>query len=190
MVTLVRLVYVSTAHDKVDVNEFRKILDTANFLNQKNGLTGMLAFNSRFFLQALEGSRTEINKLYTKLIADSRHHSVAILKFSEIAERRWAEWSMGYAAANTDNRALFLKYSPGNTFNPYLMTGDAAEKILIELTGTTLTVQKATIPEGAAIGAFSGSPANGSTGAMANSPPETMQPRAANGMFSRLFNRG
>jgi Sensors of blue-light using FAD len=137
---LIRLVYVSTAQDAVDLNEFKRILLSAQTSNQRRDLTGMLAFNSKLFLQALEGARDQVNDVYARIMRDPRHHSLALLKFAEIEERHWAGWSMGFAAPNADNRALFLKHSSQSIFNPYVMKGDAAEKMLMELSQTAISM--------------------------------------------------
>ena len=146
---LIRLTYASTATDGVDLNEFKRILLQAQTNNQRRDLTGMLAFNSKIFLQALEGSRDQVNELYAKLIRDPRHHTVTVLGYKEIEERHWASWSMGFAAPNSDNRALFLKYSQQSTFNPYGMKAEATEKMLMELASTTIAMT-APAPEQAA----------------------------------------
>jgi Sensors of blue-light using FAD len=137
---LIRLVYVSTAQDTVDLNEFKRILLQAQSSNLRRDLTGMLAFNSKLFLQAIEGARDQINDLYARIMRDSRHHSLALLKYSEIEERHWSSWSMGFAAPNADNRALFLKYSSQSVFNPYVMKADAAEKMLMDLSQTAIAM--------------------------------------------------
>ena len=133
---LIRLIYVSTAQDGVDLNEFKRILLQAQTNNDHNDLTGMLAFNSKIFLQAIEGSRDKVNELYARIMRDLRHQKITILSLKEIEERHWSNWSMGHAAPNTSNRALFLKYSQQSTFNPYAMNADAAEKMLMELANT------------------------------------------------------
>ncbi len=138
---LIRLVYVSTAVDSVDLNEFKKILGTAQQNNQRRDLTGMLAFNSKVFLQGLEGSREAVNDLYSKLMRDPRHVNIMMLKYDDVSERHWSNWSMGFAAPNADNRALFLRYSAQSVFNPYSMTGDNAEKMLMELSSTTVAIE-------------------------------------------------
>jgi hypothetical protein len=137
---LIRLVYVSTAQEAVDLAEFKRILLQAQGNNQRRDLTGMLAFNSKIFLQALEGARDQVNDLYARILRDPRHHSLALLKYSEIEERHWSNWSMGFAAPNADNRALFLKHSSQSVFNPYVMRADAAEKMLIELSSTAISM--------------------------------------------------
>ena len=147
---LIRLVYVSTAQDAVDLNEFKRILLQAQSNNQRRDLTGMLAFNSKVFLQALEGARDQVNDLYARIMRDARHHSLALLKYSEIEERHWSNWSMGFAAPNADNRALFLKYSPQSIFNPYVMKADAAEKMLMDLSETAISMTPPAAPAAAA----------------------------------------
>ena len=137
---LIRLVYASTAQSGVDLNEFKRILLQAQANNHRRDLTGMLAFNSKIFLQALEGSRDQINDLYARLMRDPRHKTVTLLNYKEIEERHWANWSMGFAAPNTDNRALFLKYSQQSVFNPYTMKADAVEKMLMELASTAIAL--------------------------------------------------
>lgn len=136
-----RLVYVSTAMDAVDMNEFKKILNTAQTNNLRRDLTGMLAFNSKVFLQALEGSREAINDLYAKLLRDPRHFNVMLLKYDPIELRHFESWSMGFAAPSNDNRALFLKYGSQSVFNPYNMTGANAERLLMDLTQTTVGIE-------------------------------------------------
>ena len=153
---LIRLVYVSTAQDAVDLNEFKRILLQAQSNNQRRDLTGMLAFNSKVFLQALEGARDQVNDLYARIMRDARHHSLALLKYSEIEERHWSNWSMGFAAPNADNRALFLKYSPQSIFNPYVMKADAAEKMLMDLSETAISMTPPTAPAAAASAAEGG----------------------------------
>lgn len=137
---LIRLIYASTAQDGVDLNEFKRILLQAQTNNHRRDLTGMLAFNSKIFLQALEGARDQVNDLYARLIRDPRHHTVTMLGYKEIEERHWSNWSMGFAAPNADNRALFLKYSQQSTFNPYGMKAEATEKMLMDLAKTTIAM--------------------------------------------------
>jgi hypothetical protein len=141
MSNIIRLVYVSTAVDSVDMNEFKRILGTAQQNNERRDLTGMLAFNSKVFLQGLEGSREAVNDLYAKLMRDPRHFNLMLLKYEPIEVRQWAGWSMGFAAPNTENRALFLKYSAQSVFNPYSMTGDNAERMLLDLSETTVAME-------------------------------------------------
>jgi hypothetical protein len=138
---LVRLYYASTASDGVDMNEFKRILTTAQTNNTQRDLTGMLVFNSKLFLQCLEGSREAVNDLYSKLTRDPRHGNLMLLKYETITKRSFSEWSMAFAAANAGNRALFLKHSMHSAFNPYGMDADAVEALMMELASNALQMQ-------------------------------------------------
>ena len=138
---LVRLLYASTASENLDAAEFRRILAQAQVNNQRLDLTGMLAFNSRVFLQALEGDRDTVNALYAKLMRDPRHTRLAILKLGTIEERMWSGWSMGFAAPNADHRALFLRHSCQSSFNPYAMPAEALERLLQGLSRSAVSMR-------------------------------------------------
>jgi len=137
---LIRLIYASTATAGVGMNEFKIILKQSQINNHQRDLTGVLAFNSKIFLQGLEGSREQVNELYARLLHDKRHNTVAVLDYAEIEERQWSEWSMGFAAASAENRALFIKYSGQSTFNPYGMAGSAVKKMLDALAGKSIAM--------------------------------------------------
>ena len=183
---LIRLIYASTAQPGVDLNEFKRILLQAQTNNHSRDLTGMLAFNSKIFLQALEGARDQINDLYARLIRDPRHHTVTMLGYKEIEERHWSNWSMGFAAPNANNRSLFLKYSQQSIFNPYGMKADAVEKMLMELATTTIALAA---PAPAAPGAIPAAPL--SSGASSSPSPDAAPsaPPPEAGIFARFLNK-
>lgn len=137
---LIRLIYASTAAETVGISEFKLILQQSQANNHQRDLTGVLAFNSKIFLQGLEGSREQVNELYARLLHDKRHHTVAVLDYAEIEEREWGQWSMGFAALSADNRAIFMKYSGQSVFNPYALSGGAVKKMLKELAGKSITM--------------------------------------------------
>ena len=184
---LVRLIYASTATEGVGLTEFRGILQQSQVNNHKRDLTGVLAFNSRIFLQGLEGSREQVNELYSRLLRDKRHHTVAMLEYAEIDEREWAQWSMGFAAPSADNRALFLKYSGQSVFNPYVMRGNAVKKMLGELAGKSITMAPpAERSDGAApAGVKPAPPATAPAPLLTPAPRETSD----SGFLGRLLNR-
>ncbi len=184
---LVRLIYASTATEGVGLTEFRGILQQSQVNNHKRDLTGVLAFNSKIFLQGLEGSREQVNELYSRLLRDKRHHTVAMLEYAEIDEREWAQWSMGFAAPSADNRALFLKYSGQSVFNPYGMRGNAVKKMLGELAGKSITMgPPGERGDGAAPAGSKPAPP-----ATAPAPLSSSAPRepADSGFLGRLLNR-
>lgn len=130
---LTRLVYVSTKTDLCKTADIEDILTVARNKNTKSGLTGMLCFNSQYFLQCIEGSRSAINSTYHKILNDKRHSKVVMLDYKEIATREFNDWSMGYTPESSFSAPLILKYSGSKEFNPYGMSAESAFLLILSL---------------------------------------------------------
>ena len=130
---LISMTYASRANPDVSAKDFNEILHQAQENNAANGITGMLTFNKDYFLQTIEGPRAQINRLLYGLIADQRHHDLQLIETRELKHREWAEWSMNYASPTPENAAVYLKYSTTVNFNPYLLSAEAANNLMREL---------------------------------------------------------
>ena len=130
---LCRLTYVSRAKPELNSSDLKEILKQAQYNNQQNGITGMLCFNKCFFLQTIEGARPELSSLLNKISADNRHFDLQIIESVEIHSRHWSEWSMNYATPTKENSHIYLKYSTSEYFNPFLLSAEAAQDLLTEL---------------------------------------------------------
>ena len=103
---LIRLMYASRAVPAVDSEELHSLLRQCRINNPKHGITGVLCFADRIFLQVLEGSRRAVNQLYRRIATDARHSDVELLSYQEIDERRFAGWAMGQVQMSGLNPAL------------------------------------------------------------------------------------
>jgi hypothetical protein len=130
---LVRLVYVSTVSEKFVPSDLEDILNIANRHNNINDVSGLLCFSNKYFLQCLEGSRSQVNKIYQKILKDERHKDIVILHYEEVADREFENWSMGYVPESSITAPIILKYSSTKTFNPYEMTGQGAFMLISAL---------------------------------------------------------
>ncbi len=133
---LVRLMYASRAVPAVDQEELVAILKTSKVNNPKAGITGVLCFSEGIFIQVLEGGRNAVNRLYNRIATDSRHSDVVLLNYEEIAERRFAGWSMGQVNMARLNPALLLKYSECAKLDPYAVSGRVSVALFDELVAT------------------------------------------------------
>ena len=142
---LVRLMYASRAVPAVDQEELVAILKQSKANNPKLGVTGVLCacFDSRVFMQVLEGGRTAVNLLYNDIVRDTRHKNVVVLHYEEAAQRRFANWTMGQVNLAKVNPSVLLKYSETTTLDPYAMSGSAAMALLEELIATAQIVGRA-----------------------------------------------
>lgn len=90
---LSQYLYISTA-PTLPREEVDAILDTSARNNPARGITGLLLFNGRNFLQLLEGEDSEITVLMERINGDPRHSGVSVLDRREIAARTCPDWAM------------------------------------------------------------------------------------------------
>lgn len=86
-------VYISTAQG-LSREEVDTILDTCARNNVPQGVTGLLLYNGRNFLQLLEGEKDGLDRLMASIEEDSRHAGVAILHKGEVKARVCPDWAM------------------------------------------------------------------------------------------------
>ncbi|WP_047249799.1 BLUF domain-containing protein [Chromobacterium subtsugae] len=130
---LVRLIYCSRAQQPIDQALVDDILSASRKHNPAQGITGLLCYSKDIFMQVLEGSRSHVNRLYLKLARDDRHHSLTLLSFHEIGQRKFANWSMAEVALDKLNASLILRHSPLPALEPFTMPGASAERLLEDL---------------------------------------------------------
>ena len=132
---LVRLIYASKITDGFGPKDIENILQSARTYNVKTHVTGMLCFSNEYFLQCLEGSRTAVNNTYQQILNDKRHHNVIMLNYTQIPEREFEKWSMGYVPQSRVTESLNLKFSGSVDFNPFKMSGESAHLLMLALKG-------------------------------------------------------
>ena len=98
-----------------------------------NGITGILCHGGGICLQAIEGGRNEVNRLYAMILQDKRHKDVVLLHYEEITERRFSGWSMGKVNLAKLNTSVVLKYSERPVLDPYRVSGKVSLALLEEL---------------------------------------------------------
>jgi len=133
---LVRLIYASKISDGFGPKDIENILQSARTYNVKTHVTGMLCFSNEYFLQCLEGSRTAVNNTYQQILNDKRHHNVIMLNYTQIPEREFEKWSMGYVPQSRVTESLNLKFSGSVDFNPFKMSGESAHLLMLALKGS------------------------------------------------------
>ncbi len=135
---LVRLLYASRAVDPIDGAMLDSILERSRGYNREHGITGVLCSyeEGNGFLQALEGSRDEVNRLYNDIVRDPRHQDVVLLAYEEITERRFASWRMRRIDLGRVNPSVLLRYSELPVLDPLRLSAKPAMALLEELIET------------------------------------------------------
>lgn len=139
---LVRLLYASRAVDPSPA-VIDGILSQSRLFNPSSGITGILCFGCGVFLQAVEGGRVAVNKLYQHIQRDPRHTDVTLLDYEEISERRFGGWTMGQVDMSRINPNLLLKYAEKAELDPFSVSGKMSLALLEELMATASIMGRA-----------------------------------------------
>lgn len=129
---LVRLIYVSKTTPSTDLSDLSGLLKKARSKNEELGITGLLCHDREYFVQWLEGPRAAVNELYNTILRDYRHGEVTILEYSEVHQRNFGEWAMGYVYSAHIDKDLVLKYSPTARFDPFEMSAESVRHFLMD----------------------------------------------------------
>lgn len=107
---LSQYLYISTA-PTLPREEVDSILAASARNNPQRGITGLLLFNGRNFLQLLEGEEGEVTALMQTITADPRHSGVSVLDRRSITARSCPDWAMNRVmiAESIDSRRDMLE---------------------------------------------------------------------------------
>lgn len=93
-----RQIYISTAHDDMTPQALDAILSVAQYKNTMRGITGILLYSERRFLQVLEGDKAAVEERFQVICRDPRHTEVTTVSSRAITARDFPHWSMGFVA--------------------------------------------------------------------------------------------
>lgn len=130
----IRLIYYSRATRDMSLADLKDILETARDNNGGLNICGMLCYDQRYFLQALEGEREAVNELYLDISDDPRHDEVVIISYDEISDPVFPEWQMGYAGSSSEFSELLQELGQ-SSFSPDEMSGEQAYNFLVKMSG-------------------------------------------------------
>lgn len=98
---LYSLVYLSTALKPFSHEDLLELLGKCRAKNSLRGISGMLLYKNRHFMQALEGAEEEVRSLVEVIRHDPRHVGMVTLIEEPIENRRFEGWTMGFENLDT-----------------------------------------------------------------------------------------
>jgi hypothetical protein len=121
---LSQLVYVSNRKENASESEIDNIVDACKRNNPDLGITGVLLYSDKKFLQLVEGENKVIMNLYDKIREDNRHEHCVMLSYIPIKNKTFPSWHMGSKKLETgelsyrtnissDDRVLFSQLLNG-----------------------------------------------------------------------------
>ncbi|MDD1794010.1 BLUF domain-containing protein [Enterovibrio makurazakiensis] len=93
---MIRLIYASAATCDFSESKLMQLLGKARSNNETANVSGLLLYAKGNFFQVLEGEKSAVEVLFSRIQQDERHTSVVVLDRSEITHRNFPNWSMGF----------------------------------------------------------------------------------------------
>lgn len=104
-----QLVYISTRKGDFSVADREQVLSVSRRNNVRDGITGMLLYKGRRFLQALEGEESVVRRAFERIRQDPRHIAVVELSAAEVPAREFGMWSMAFEEPGSVGEARMLE---------------------------------------------------------------------------------
>ena len=101
---LYQIAYVSLSREKLDASTLMDILSTSKINNAREEVTGVLLYHDRIYFQIIEGEKSDVKELHSRIEADDRHVSIVLTWESDVDHRDFPKWRMGYAGPDDVGR--------------------------------------------------------------------------------------
>ncbi|MCB2018255.1 MAG: BLUF domain-containing protein [Hydrogenophaga sp.] len=106
---LFEIIYTSLATRDLPPHELSQLLDKARASNASLGITGMMIYHRREFMQLIEGEQPVVEALYERIAGDPRHQQLRKIWDGPIRERGFSDWGMAFVAPDE----MALRGKPG-----------------------------------------------------------------------------
>lgn len=110
-----------------------RILTRSRRNNLRDGLTGYLLFDVKWFVQILEGAPEAVDTAMSRIQADPHHTGLTLISRRIIRARSFPEWSMGGSLATSDNQAIFASHGMYAGFDPARLTSPGVIALAMDL---------------------------------------------------------
>jgi hypothetical protein len=97
-----QIVYISSATQQFTAEALEELLARARANNERSGITGILLYHDRSFLQIIEGTRDDVDRLMARIGRDPSHTSLRIVQDESISDRDFKSWAMACRIANAE----------------------------------------------------------------------------------------
>ena len=114
-------------------NGINEILATSVANNRRDGITGALICDDRWFAQVLEGLETKVSATFERILRDQRHGDVSLVTMQAVGERLYGDFAMLAIFRGEDNSDLFRHYAEDETFDPRQMRADRLSDLIEEV---------------------------------------------------------
>ena len=92
---LAQLIYVSDRSETCTDQDVGKIMVSCKKNNPALGITGVLLYSEKKFIQMIEGEGDLVTELYAKIKKDTRHRNAMMIAYGPIPDRAFPSFHMG-----------------------------------------------------------------------------------------------
>lgn len=103
------MLYVSSATFTMNGVQLHELRQESHRNNAEHGVTGILFYIDRVFLQFIEGPNAAIDQLYSNVSRDDRNSAIVITLDRTVSQRAFPSWSMGFRSTASDGQV----WAPG-----------------------------------------------------------------------------
>ncbi len=100
------------------LTNLRDIVSTSQRNNSRDGITGFLIFDKTWFVQILEGDKTQVMETYNRIARDTRHSTATIMNVRDVEARLFPNWTMGGAMRTPEMEEVYLEHGVGSAMDP------------------------------------------------------------------------
>jgi hypothetical protein len=89
-----QLVYMSRAREPFSDDDLARLCTNSAARNADRNVTGLLLYDGKRFIQALEGEEQAVRAAMSRIEADPRHYAIEYIADQPIDRRRFIDWTM------------------------------------------------------------------------------------------------
>ncbi|GJD44936.1 hypothetical protein AFCDBAGC_2805 [Methylobacterium cerastii] len=104
--------------DRAMLTNLRDIVSASQRNNCRDGITGFLIFDKTWFIQILEGDRTQVGETYNRIARDPRHTGATVADARNVSTRSFPNWTMGGAMRTPEVEEVYLQHGVGSAIEP------------------------------------------------------------------------
>ena len=94
-----QLIYTSRRAPDLSDADIDDLLHRARRHNALHGLSGVLLCTADLFMQVLEGSKAEVERLAARIAEDPRHEDMRVIMMHDVPQRNFGAWHMALSDA-------------------------------------------------------------------------------------------
>ncbi|MBX9930182.1 MAG: BLUF domain-containing protein [Methylobacterium sp.] len=119
--------------DRAMLTNLREIVSVSQRNNSRDGVTGFLIFDKTWFIQVLEGERSQVTETYARIGRDTRHSSATIMNVRDVPNRLFPNWTMGGAMRTPEVQEVYLQHGIGGAIDPARLKSEQILRLALDL---------------------------------------------------------